>query len=82
MTKELFPEIEIQSGETIRDRDGLALSSRNNYLTKAQRKKALHLYETLKNINQISQNKNLLHCHQFILQEIKDNSSWDYLELF
>lgn len=42
--------IEIQSGETLRARDGLALSSRNGYLSEAERAEAPRLYASLKMI--------------------------------
>ena len=42
--------IEIISGETIREDDGLALSSRNQYLTPAERQLAPQLYASLQTI--------------------------------
>lgn len=44
-----FP-IKILDGEIIRATDGLALSSRNQYLDNTQRLEACNLYQTLKNI--------------------------------
>ena len=41
-----FP-LEIQSGATVREKDGLAMSSRNQYLTEEERKTAPRLYQTL-----------------------------------
>ncbi|NWG86987.1 MAG: pantoate--beta-alanine ligase [Hydrogenophilaceae bacterium] len=40
--------IEVLAGETIRDEDGLALSSRNGYLSPAERAEAPRLYATLR----------------------------------
>jgi len=40
--------IEIVAGETVRAADGLALSSRNGYLTPAERAEAPHLYRVLR----------------------------------
>ena len=48
MVKELFLDIDIIPCEIIRDADGLALSSRNEYLTPPQRLKALNLSKSLK----------------------------------
>ncbi len=47
MVNELNLPIEIVAGETIRAADGLALSSRNGYLTVGERKEAPKLFETL-----------------------------------
>jgi pantoate--beta-alanine ligase len=48
MTSDLHMDIDIIGGETIREHDGLAMSSRNTYLTKAQRASALSLNKALK----------------------------------
>ena len=47
MVADLAIPIEIVGAETIRDTDGLALSSRNSYLTAAERKIAPTLYQSL-----------------------------------
>lgn len=47
MVRELNFDIEIVAGPTVRETDGLAMSSRNNYLTEKQRPAALSLYKTL-----------------------------------
>jgi len=47
MVRQLNLPMEIVPGETCRDSDGLALSSRNKYLNSAQRKEAPRLYSTL-----------------------------------
>jgi len=41
MVKNFFFDIEIIEGETVREKDGLALSSRNIYLSEEERKRAL-----------------------------------------
>jgi pantoate--beta-alanine ligase len=48
MTADLSLPIKIITAETVRDDDGLALSSRNSYLTDEQRASAPLLYETLR----------------------------------
>lgn len=42
--------IEIVAGETVRERDGLAMSSRNHYLTPEEREEAVRLHRDLKHI--------------------------------
>ncbi len=44
--------IKIIGGETVRATDGLALSSRNQYLTDAERVEAVFLYQTLQSLRQ------------------------------
>jgi pantoate--beta-alanine ligase len=47
MVRELNLPIEIVSADTVRASDGLALSSRNSYLSAAERVEAVRLYRTL-----------------------------------
>lgn len=48
MVSDLHMDIDIIGGETIREHDGLAMSSRNTYLTKTQRESALSLNKAMK----------------------------------
>lgn len=50
MTRQLALPIEIVGGETVRAEDGLALSSRNGYLSADERAEAPRLYRTLNEI--------------------------------
>jgi pantoate--beta-alanine ligase len=50
MTRQLAMPIDIIGGETVRAEDGLALSSRNGYLSAAERTEAPRLYRLLNNI--------------------------------
>ncbi len=47
MVKQLFMDVEIVAVDTVRESDGLALSSRNVYLSKEQRKEALKISSSL-----------------------------------
>lgn len=55
MTKQFALPIDIVAGETTRDHDGLALSSRNGYLTAQERLKAAALYKQLLSLSQAYQ---------------------------
>jgi pantoate--beta-alanine ligase len=50
MVRQLALPIEILSAETVREDQGLAMSSRNTYLTREQREEALRLHATLQAI--------------------------------
>ena len=47
MVKDLNMDIEIESGLIIRESDGLAMSSRNSYLTSQEREQAIIIYRSL-----------------------------------
>ena len=66
MVRQLNLPVEIVAGETVRAPDGLALSSRNQYLNRAQRSEACNLYQTLLQIK----NEIIYGCKNFLtLQE-------------
>lgn len=50
LVRDLALPVDIMSGPTVREKDGLAMSSRNRYLTPDQRKIAPSMYNTLKKI--------------------------------
>ena len=50
MTRDLCLPIDIIGVETVREQDGLAMSSRNHYLTAAQRRQAAVLYRQLEQV--------------------------------
>ena len=52
MVRQLNLPVEVADGETIRATDGLALSSRNRYLTHEERAEATRLYQVLSQIRQ------------------------------
>jgi len=55
MVQQLALPVEIVAGETVREADGLAMSSRNGYLTPAQRAEAPRLYRALQQVVQTVQ---------------------------
>lgn len=52
MVRDLDMPIEILGEATVREADGLAMSSRNQYLSKAERQQAAGLYETLQYVRE------------------------------
>jgi pantoate--beta-alanine ligase len=52
MTKDLKLDVKIITGKIIREKDGLAMSSRNKYLSPAQRQNATVLYRALRRIKE------------------------------
>ncbi len=66
LVAELNLPVNIIGCETVRDEDGLALSSRNQYLSPVERSEALFLYQTLLGVRQaiLKGEKNLEHLQQ------------------
>jgi pantoate--beta-alanine ligase len=54
--------IDVIGGETVRANDGLALSSRNGYLSAAERSEAPRLYRILQRIREAIRNGNRNFC--------------------
>jgi pantoate--beta-alanine ligase len=50
MVRQLDLPVEIVAAETVREADGLAMSSRNGYLSAAERAEAPRLYRTLREV--------------------------------
>ena len=85
MAADLNLDIEIISGPTIRERDGLAVSSRNKYLSAEERSNAAILYECLSLAEDMIKNgvKDLGKIKRIILGKLEDNrfvKSVDYFE--
>ncbi len=84
MVQQLNLPIEIIAGETIRTQDGLALSSRNLYLSTDERSEATRLYQVLLEIKiQIESGSKDFQSLQNKAREILNNRGWevDYIAL-
>lgn len=82
MNDDLQLAVKVTGMPIIRDHDGLALSSRNQYLSTEERKEALILSQTLNKVKNIlnGNRNNLSKAKLFIAEALKD-PRWNYLEL-
>ena len=71
----------IISLETVRENDGLALSSRNSLLSKGQRKNSVIIIETLKEIKKKLKLNGILDYDFFILNKIKKLNKIDFFRI-
>jgi pantoate--beta-alanine ligase len=88
MVQQMALPIEIIGAETRRAEDGLALSSRNGYLSKAERAEAVQLSMALKNLalaarESIAQGKVKVHEAEQVAMQTLQSRGWqpDYLTL-
>ncbi len=85
MIHDLRLDIQIVPMPIKRDHDGLALSSRNQYLSVEERKVALNLPRKLEELKKIIKNNpwpvSYEVCREVIQTERKNDPRWDYLEV-
>ncbi len=84
MVKDLFLPIEIIAGEIIREDNGLAMSSRNKFLTEEEKDKAAALRQTLLATGDkiLSGNRNYAELKQDAIKELTEKSfKVDYFEI-
>ncbi len=79
--KQNFPTIEIIACSTVREFDGLAMSSRNVRLTEEERKVAPFIYKTLKRVKEKKINETVNDIKQWVIKEI-DSQQFMSLEYF
>ncbi len=83
MARDLGLPIHVKGMPIIRDAGGLALSSRNQYLSPVEKKDALYLFNTLSHMKKLlansSDNAPLLKA--YAEQEMKNDPRWQYLEV-
>jgi pantoate--beta-alanine ligase len=80
MVKELNLPISIVAIPIFREQSGLAMSSRNNYLSHDEKEKALTLYQTLNEVAK-TLSLGLKEARELISQKLKSDSRWNYLEV-
>lgn len=78
MVHDLEIPIKIEIMPIIRNAEGLALSSRNQYLSQSERQEALILPLTLKKIEKLISTKE---DYSALVKEVLKDKRWDYLEI-
>ncbi|MCM8804817.1 MAG: pantoate--beta-alanine ligase [Candidatus Omnitrophica bacterium] len=86
MVDDLNVPVEIVECETVREKDGLAVSSRNIYLSKEEREKSICLYKALKKMEDLIKNKKIYESKILIEEgkkiiEKEKNVELQYLEI-
>jgi pantoate--beta-alanine ligase len=82
MVRDLCLPVQIIGMPIIREAEGLALSSRNQYLSPEQRKQALVLFESLQKVaHTLNGKKANLDQARDMIRELIQDPNWDYLEL-
>lgn len=79
MVKDLDIKINIHIMPIVRNAEGLALSSRNQYLSESERAEALTLPQTLVKIEKLIRTKQ--DYKTFVSDVLKNDKRWDYLEI-
>jgi len=75
--------VEVVACETVREPDGLAMSSRNLRLTIGERKVAARIYEILKQAKERSSSQSILKIKKWALKNLQENPDFrvEYLEI-
>lgn len=82
MAKDLNLPVKIQGMPIIREASGLALSSRNQYLSSEQKEASLLIFKTLNELKTIlNNNKSQLPAVQDKINTFLQDKNWDYLEV-
>ncbi len=84
MVSDLNVDVKVVSAPTIREKDGLAMSSRNRYLTKKERENAVILYRCLNLANEMIKGgkRNLAQIQKEILGELNRNEFLKKVDYF
>lgn len=80
MVRELELPIKIEGMPIIREKMGLAMSSRNQYLDEKQKLEALKVYKTLDQVARLCQ-KNVNSAQELVTKIVNEDNNWNYLTL-
>lgn len=80
MIDDLSVDVEVVGVPTVRDKDGLALSSRNVLLTKDQREKALCMSRALKRVHFLVKKQGILHAGE-LLQAVRSGINMEGVQV-
>ena len=83
MVRDLALPVRVKGMPIVRDEHGLALSSRNQYLSTDERQTALHLIRTLKEAERRlgGESKNAPQVRSWMQKQMNEDSRWQYLEV-
>jgi len=86
MTADLNMDVKIIPGPTVREKDGLAMSSRNVYLSEEERKSALSLSKALNEVKRMVREDDERNCEVLIKKvremiEMEPHTKIDYVEI-
>ncbi len=82
MVRDLAIAVKIQGMPIIREASGLALSSRNQYLTSEQRKASVILNQTLLRLKGVlNERRENVELVRIFMRELSKDTNWNYLEL-
>lgn len=81
MTKDLLLDVDVIGLPIVRENDGLAMSSRNQYLDERQRSESLKLSQTINKVEDILKNDGIDSANTYINQQQQSDPNWNYLRL-
>lgn len=82
MTEKEGLKLNLEGLQTVRESSGLAMSSRNGYLSKDEKELGLNLYKKLKELEQLlKKEKSIELARDQIKKTLKEDSSFNYLDI-
>ena len=82
MTENEGLKLNLEGLQTVRESSGLAMSSRNGYLSEKEKENGLNLYKKLKELESLlKKEKSIELAKEEIIKTLKEDSSFNYLEI-